>query len=424
MDVPLGYQILSALFFLLLLSAFFSASETALTSLNRLKLKNLVEEGRKNAVKVEKLVTNQAKLLSTILIGNNIVNIVASSLATYFALHTFGDSSFYIGVATFVLTLLVLIFCEITPKTIATENAEKVAFLVATPMLFFVWLLTPVVFVVTIFTDALLKLVRREETPKPIITESELKTIVNVSHEEGVLEVDEREMIHNVFKFGDTSAYDICTPRTDMIAISLHSTYDEILNTFQEHGFSRLPVFGEDYDDIVGIIYLKDFFFKTARENFQIKDILREPLYTYEAKPTLELFNEMRLNRTTMAIVLDEHGGTSGLVTIEDFIEEIVGDLSDEYDEVEEDIKIIKENEVLVDGGTKIEEINKMLGTNLESKYYETIGGYVIEILGRVPEPLEEVERSSGGKKLKFIAEALDKNRIETLRIYYQNSEK
>ncbi len=417
MDASSGYRTLTFLALLLLLSAFFSAAETALTSINKIRLKHMVDEKHKNAEKVDKLITNQVKLLSTILIGNNIVNVAASSLATYFAISIFGDNSLYIGIVTFLLTFTILIFCEITPKTIAGQNAERVSFLIVHIMSFFVRILTPLVTIVNIFTGAILKLFRHPENNKPVITESELKAYVNVSHTEGVLEVDEKEMIHNVFKFGDTNAYDVCTPRTDIVGVSKDSTYVEVFNAFKENGFSRIPVYQENYDNIIGIIHIKDFFFEVPETDFDIQKILRPAFFTYESKPTLELFNEMRLNRTQMAIVLDEHGGTAGLLTMGDFIEEIVGDLSDDYHDIDDDITLVKENEVLVDASTRIEDVNKMLDVNMSSGYYESVGGVVIEHLGRVPDLSQEIFMEFEGKRIKFIVEELDKNRIEKLRI-------
>lgn len=237
--------------------------------------------------------------------------------------------------------------------------------------------------------------------------------MVNVSHEEGVLEVDERRMINNVFDFGDLKAKDVMTPRTDMVCVEDTITYDEIVSIFKEERFSRLPVYHESVDNIIGILYVKDIIF-IDEQHFKITDYMREPFFTYESKPISELFSEMRGNRIRAAVILDEYGGTSGLVTLEDLVEEIVGDIADEYDEQEKEIEVIKEDEFIVDGSTRLEDVNEMIGLHLASEDFDTIGGYVIGILGSFPDGGEEVETDN----IKIVVEEVDKNRIEKLRIY------
>lgn len=413
MEDPVSWWLILILLILVCGSAFFSASETALTSLNKIKLRNMVEENVKNADKIQKLIDDPNRLLSSILIGNNLVNNAAASLTTMIAVSLLGGQS-GVGAATMIITIIILIFGEITPKTLASQNAEKVSIGVAKIISGVVIISTPVVKVMNLITNGLIRILGGDTSGKtPTITEAELKTMVNVSHEEGVLEVDERRMINNVFDFGDSKAKDVMTPRTDMICVEDNITYDEIVSIFKEERFSRLPVYHESVDNIVGILYVKDIIFIDV-EHFKTTDYMREPFFTYESKPISELFSEMRNNRIPAAIVLDEYGGTSGLVTLEDMVEEIVGDIADEYDEQEKEIEVIKEDEFVVDGSTRLEDVNEMIGLHLESEDFDTIGGYVIGILGSLPDGGEEVEENG----IKIVVEEVDKNRIEKLRIY------
>ena len=413
MEDPGSWWLILILLILVCGSAFFSASETALTSLNKIKLRNMVEENVKNADKIQKLIDDPNRLLSSILIGNNLVNNAAASLTTMIAVSLLGGQS-GVGAATMIITIIILIFGEITPKTLASQNAEKVSIGVAKIISGVVIISTPVVQVMNLITNGLIRILGGDTSGKtPTITEAELKTMVNVSHEEGVLEVDERRMINNVFDFGDSKAKDVMTPRTDMICVEDNITYDEIVSIFKEERFSRLPVYHESVDNIVGILYVKDIIFIDV-EHFKTTDYMREPFFTYESKPISELFSEMRNNRIPAAIVLDEYGGTSGLVTLEDMVEEIVGDIADEYDEQEKEIEVIKEDEFVVDGSTRLEDVNEMIGLHLESEDFDTIGGYVIGILGSLPDGGEEVEENG----IKIVVEEVDKNRIEKLRIY------
>ncbi len=410
--MPAGPWSFVVLLVLICFSAFFSAAETALTSLSKIRLRNMVDDGVKNADKVAKATENPGKLLSTILIGNNIVNICASSIATAIAISI--DPIKGVGIATAFMTVVVLIFGEITPKTIASQNSEKLSLKFAGPIVIITKLLSPFVAIFNIVTGALLKVLGADPSKRaPLITEAELKTMVDVSHEEGVLETEERQMINNVFEFGDSKAKDVMTPRTDIEAVKSDISREELIKFFKEEKFSRAPVYGEDIDDIIGTIYYKDVIF-SDEENFDINNYIREAFFTYESKGTSELFRIMRTKRIPVAIVVDEYGGTSGLVTLEDLVEEIVGEIADEYDEVEEDIEVIKEDEYIIDGSTHIDDVNEMIGTNIETEDFDTIGGYVIGVLGRFPEAGEVVECDN----VRFVVEEIDKNRIEKLRIH------
>lgn len=407
--------LIGLLLFLVCCSAFFSASETALTSLSRIRLRNMVEENIKNADLIMELLEDPNRLLSTILVGNNLVNNGASALTTALAIQVFGgDTGNGAAIATIVITIVILIFGEITPKTIAAQKAEKIALVVARLISICIFLFRPIVAVLNIVTGRLAKLFGCRPGEKvPLITAAELKTMVNVSHEEGVLELEERTMINNVFDFGDSKAKDVMTPRTDIVAVPKEIAYEDYVALVQEEGFSRMPVYGEDLDDIIGILYVKDVFF-LDKDAFSAEKYMREPLFTYESKPVAELLAEMKNSRLAVAVVLDEYGGTSGLVTMEDMVEEIVGEIADEYDDEEEEIEVIQENEFVVDGSTRLEDFNEMVGSGLESDEVDTIAGYILLLLGNFPKSGEEVETDG----LRIIVEEMDKNRIEKLRVY------
>lgn len=395
-------------------SAFFSASETALMSLSKIRIRHMVDENVKGAKLVSKLVENPGKLLSAILIGNNVVNIGASALATSIAISLFKDKG--VGISTAVMTVLVLIFGEITPKSLAARNSEKFSLMVSKPIYLITIVLKPISIVFTFITNGIGKVLgSKVEMGKPYITEEELKTIVDVSHEEGVLEVEEKQMIYNVFEFGDSQVKDVMVPRTDMVAIQSDASYEDLVEVFKKEQFSRMPVYKDSTDNIIGILHIKNILFiDMDRENFDITTYMVKPYFTYEYKPTAELFSEMRKKRIAMTVVMDEYGGTAGLITMEDLVEEIVGDIEDEYDEEpHEEIEVIKEDEYIVDGSTKIDVVNEMIGTNIESEDFDSIGGYVIGEIGGFPEKGETIECGN----IKFIIEDIDKNRIKKLKI-------
>ncbi len=402
------------LIFLLVLSALFSSAETALTTVNKIRIRSLAEEGKRSAKTVAKLIEDPSKMISAILIGNNIVNLSASSLTTTLVIEQF--NSIPAGVATGILTVLILIFGEITPKTLATIYNEKLSLIYAPPILFLTRILTPVIFLLNKVSQGLLWILRIDPSKKvAAMTENELLTIVEVSHEEGVIESEEREMINNVVDFGDSLARDIMVPRIDMDFVEDTVNYDELVAAFEENMYTRLPVYHETRDNVVGIVNLKDiFFYKGSKEDFHIEDFLREPYFTYEYKKTSELLREMRKESIALAIVLDEYGATAGLVTVEDLIEEIVGEIRDEYDEDEEDVVTsVGENEYLADGAAKLEEINEALGLSLASEDYDSIAGHVIFLLDHLPTEGETLT----DKGVTYTVAQVDKNRIDKVHI-------
>ena len=367
------YQIV-ILLILLALSAFFSSNETALMSVNKIRLRSLADEGNKRAAMALDILENQTpKLLSAILIGNNIVNISASSLATTLA-YSFGG--YMVSIVTVILTVLILIFGEITPKNYATINSEKITLRYIPVFKFLMTIMTPVIFIINLFSRGVMRLMRVDpDAASKAMTEEELRTIVDVSHEDGVIESDEKEMIYNVFDFGDSTAKDVMIPRIDMTFIDINFSYDELMAVFSEDMHTRFPVYEDNTDNVIGIINMKDLLVYPKDKPFSIRNILREPYFTYEYKATADLMIEMRKASVNLAIVLDEYGATAGLVTLEDLLEEIVGEIRDEYDEDEvEDIKEIQpEREYVVQGSAKLDDINEALHINLESEDYDSI---------------------------------------------------
>lgn len=412
MDSVLLVQLV-VLVILLMGSAFFSASETALMSISKIDARHMVDQNIKNAKIVSKLVEDPNRLLGAILVGNNIVNIGASSLATVVATGILGSAG--AGIATGVMTLLVLIFGEITPKSLSTQKSQEVACFVARPISLVVLIFTPVVKVLMFISNLMIRLFGGKiDTSKPFITTDELKTIVTVSHEEGVLEEEEKEMIYNVFGFGDSYTKDVMIPRTDMIAVDVNATYDEIIELYKQEQFSRMPVYQESHDNIIGVIYMKDLLLKQFDpKDFVISDFLRDVYFVHEFKRIDELFKEMRSKKIGMAIVVDEYGGTSGIVTLEDLIEEIVGDIDDEYDMTEDSFVKIADQEYLVDGSFRISDFNDELNLDISSNEFDSIGGFIIGLLDRFPDEGEVVVYDD----ITFKVEETMNNRINKLRI-------
>lgn len=400
---------------LLMLSAFFSSNETALMSVNKIRLRSLADQGNKRAAQVLDTVENHMpKMLSAILIGNNIVNLSASALSTSLA-YAFGG--YMVSIATAVLTVAILVFGEITPKNYATLNAEKLSLRYIMVIRALMFVMTPLIFLINLFSKAILLLLRVDpNAANKAMTEDELRTIVDVSHEDGVIESDEKEMIYNVFDLGDADAKDIMVPRVHVTFADVNNTYEELIEIFREDKFTRLPVYEGSQDNIVGILNMKDLLLYDKKENFQIRDIMREPHFTYEYKSISDLLVEMRDSTFNIAIVLDEYGEMAGLVTLEDILEEIVGEIHDEYDEKEDElIRQVSPYEYLIDGSVNLDDVNDELHTAFSSEDYDSLGGFIIEHLDRMPEEGDEV-RIEGG--IRLVVESLDKNRVETVHMY------
>lgn len=396
-----------------IMSAFFSCAETALLSVSKIRIRTLVEEGNKRAKLVERLIDDTDSLLSTILVGNNLVNIGASSLSTVLAVEFFGDAG--AGIATGAVTLVILIFGEITPKSIATKYADSISLAIAGTIHFFVTILKPIVVILNSVTGFIVRLFGGDRQIGPTLTEEELKTYVTVSHEEGIIEEEEKEMIHNVFEFGETEIKEIMTPRIHVESIPDDCSYEELMETYQRSQFSRYPVHSESFDEIVGVLNVKDLlFFNIDPDEFLIKDYMRDTFVVYEFNEVADVFASMRKEHATLAIVLDEYGVMTGIVTFEDIVEEIVGEIDDEYDEEEkEEIISLGDNEYLVDGSLNLNEVNDRLKTSFDSEDFESIGGLVLGEISRVPEIDEEVKI----KNVLFRIVKMHKNRIAQLKV-------
>ncbi|MEI3569747.1 MAG: hemolysin family protein [Roseburia faecis] len=398
---------------LLCLSAFFSSSETALTTVNQIRMRTLADNGDKRAARVLRVTGNPGKMLSAILIGNNIVNLSASSISTSLAIHLFGNTG--AGIATGILTFLILIFGEVTPKTMATIKADSMSLTAAAPIGFLMKILTPVIFIINKLSLGLMFLlhVNIKDAQKKM-TEEELRTIVDVSQENGVIEHEERDMIHNLFDFGDAEAKEIMVPRIDMTFVQADATYQEVLDIFRQDMFTRLPVYEDSTDNVIGIINMKDFLLQNDTPEFSVRNLLREPYFTYEHKNTADLFLEMRKSSISLAIVLDEYGVTAGLITLEDLLEEIVGEIRDEYDaDEEDDITRISDREFYVLGSANLNDVSDALSLHFTSDDYDTIGGYCLGLLDHLPEKNEIILTDNN---ILLRIDRMEKNRIE--RIY------
>lgn len=398
------------------LSAFFSSAETSLTTCNRIHILSLAEEGSRKAKTLLKVVENSGKMLSTILIGNNIVNISASALMTTLTTEVLGSQA--VGIGTGILTLLILIFGEITPKTVATVNPDRLALFYAPVIYGLMKLLTPVIFLVNKLSNGVLFLLRVDPNAKNrTMTENELRTIVDVSHEDGVIEKEEKQMIYNVFDFGDSQAKDVMVPRIDMCFLDVESSLEDLMKTIRKETYTRYPVFDGDIDNVIGVLNVKDLLMAEQKTPFCLRSLLREPYFTYEHKNTSELLLDMRQQSNNFAIVLDEYGATAGLITLEDLLEEIVGEIRDEYDGEEEEMltELIPGREYRALGSAKLDDLNEILHTGLESEDYDSIGGYIIEQLDRLPVPGESAVTPD---RIKLVVETVAKKRIEQVHIY------
>ncbi len=380
----------------------------------------LSEEGNKSATVLLKVIDNKEKMLSAILIGNNIVNISVSSLTTILVTNLFG--SYAVSIATGLLTILVLIFGEITPKTFATLHNEKISLKYAKIIYAIMWVLTPVIFIINKLSFIVMLLFKSENSAKTsTYTENELKTIVNVSHAEGVIETEEHEMLQNIFEFSDRQAKDVMIPRVDVCMLEVSSTYDEIMETFRANRYTRIPIYEDSTDNVIGIINIKDLVLYKHGESFSIRNYLREPYYTYEYKKLSDLLLEMKKASANITIILDEYGAASGLLTLEDLVEEIVGDIKDEYDYDEEDLlKAVSDTEYIVEAQMNLDDFNDILGTKLVSDEYDSVGGFIIEHLDRMARTGDMVETPD----ISFLVDSTDKNRIEKVHVFLHKEEK
>ncbi|MFA5416278.1 MAG: hemolysin family protein [Methanoregula sp.] len=385
-------DILELLLFVIciILSAFFSSAEVALISMTRAKARTLVNEGKPGAAAVAALKESPEHLLITILIGNNIVNIAAAAIATAIAIRIFG--SLGIGIATGVVVIVLLVFGEIGPKIYAARASDSYALFVAPIILFLSRILTPIIWVVERVSPTL---GIGRENAEPAVTEEEIKEWIDVGKEEGTIEQGEQDMLYSVLEFGDTPAREIMTPRVDVVLVEDTSSIDEAIRIFNETGFSRIPVYHEQIDNITGILNVKDVFsaMVSQRKGLSIKEIMYNPTFVPETKKIDDLLKELQVHRVQIAIVIDEYSSFAGIVTVEDILEELVGDIMDEYDTEEPDIQQIADGVYVVDAQMWVDDINEKLAIDLPTdESYETVGGLLIERLGHIPQhPGEKV---------------------------------
>lgn len=394
---------------LLICSAIASSIETAVSSSSKVKLQNLADNGNKKAELALKLKEIQQKVISAALIMNNVVNVSLSTVATLLFTRYFENIP--IAILTGILTFILLIYGEIMPKSLATKYPEEYFVFFVDVINVFTIILTPVIKTLNFITNIFLKPFHTNvESMDNIVTEEELKTMVNISHEEGVIESEEKEIIHNVFEFGELTLKDIMIPRVDMVVVDINASYDDLLKIFNEERYTRVPVYEDTVDNVVGIVILKDFFmYSKDKSKFKIKDIMREAYFLYENKKVMDTLTEMQKTSNNFVVVLDEYGSTAGMVTLEDILEEIVGDIKDEFDEdEEEEIVAVSKNVYLIEGAVKIDDINEKLGTNLQNDEFDSIGGLIVSSIANVPTVGEEVEYE--GYRLKVVE--MDNNRI------------
>lgn len=417
MDTVSVIQLVS-LIILVILSGFFSSAETALSLITKVKLHAMEEEGKRHVKTLAKVLDNYDRVITTILISNNIVNLSASSIATIFTIRIFGNV--YVSLATGILTFLVLIFGEIVPKTLARRNCDRLALSIAPVIRVLIFILFPIVFIIERVAKVLLILLRQNSKDESLITESELRSYVDVSKEDGVIESDEHKIINNVFDFSDSIAKDIMIPRIDMTVIDENATYREVMKVFRESMYTRIPVYREEKENIIGFINIKDLIRLKDSQAFSVSKFLREAYYTYEYKKTNDLLIEMRDSAMNLSFVNNEYGETVGMITLEDLLEEIVGQIRDEYDQDEsEQIKETKDG-FLIEAKMKLEDINDALHTKFESEDYDSIGGLVLDQLDRIPEDGEEVLLLDG-TKLKV--KGIKNNRIDKVLVTLTPSE-
>lgn len=403
----------------LLMIAILSSSEVAFIAINRIKLRSLIEKGNINARIVQNIRDEHDRLFSVVILSANLFTILATSIGTAVALQIFGEEAGII-IATIVMTFLIVVFGELAPKTFAASHAEGIALAMARPIQWYMKLLSPIVWIFRKSSNSLIRLFGGEIKPAPqFLTEEEMKAIISIGEEEGTIEKEEKRMLHKVFEFGDKKVSEAMVPRTEIVAISEDAVVADVLNLVAEKGYSRYPVIRENVDNITGVLYVKSILKKMSEEEITpqtpIKDFIKDAYYIPESKMVTTLLDDMQKNKFQIAIVVDEHGGTAGLITLEDIMEEIVGGLQDEFEaiEAERDVEIIDESTFVVSGSTEIDEVNELIGVNLKSEEFHTIGGFLFGLFGHLPKTGEQL-RYQG---LKFLILEMNGRRIEKLKI-------
>ena len=408
-----GTLFLVFLFVCLLLSAFFSSSETAFISLQRIRVEHLVNTKVAGAGRVAKMLQRPERLLSTILLGNNLVNTAAAALATFLAIRIWGSQG--VLFATIGITVFLLIFCETTPKTIATQHAERLSLVLARPIEVISWLFTPFVVVLSWMASGFSKLLGGAPVPRSLVSEEEIRTMISVGHKEGTVEEAEAEMLHKVFDFGDRPVREVLVPRTEVVWVEKGTKLADFLGIYAQSPLSRFPVYEDNMDNVVGILSVKDVLMAVAKGTIDnesaIDDLIRPAYFAPETKRINELFAEMRDKNYRMAVVVDEFGGTAGIASLSRLVEEVVGRVGDELAEAEKDYEVINEYTFQIDGSMRIEEANEEMGLGLPEGEYETVAGFILDLLGHIPKPGQQLRY----KGLKLVITEMKGLKIEKI---------
>ncbi|UCE72030.1 MAG: HlyC/CorC family transporter [Nitrospiraceae bacterium] len=399
--------------------AVLSSSEVAFISMNRLRLRHLIEKGNEKAKIAQKIRDEHDRLFSAVILSGNLFTVLATSVGTALAINLLGED-IGVVVATVFMTILTVIFGELAPKTFAVTNAEKISLAMAKPIEMYIRIISPLVSIFNNISNSLIRIIGGEVQPSPqLLTEEEMKSMIKIGEEEGTIEKEEKEMLHNVFEFGDKKVTEAMVPRTELVVISEDAVVADVLSLVSEEGYSRYPVIKETVDNITGILYVKDIIRNMAKEtispNVPIKDFVRDAYYIPESKMVTALLDDMQKNKFQIAIVADEHGGTAGLITLEDIMEEIVGSLQDEFEaiESEKEVEILDESTFVVAGSTGIDEINELVGVDLSDENYHTIGGFVFGLFGHLPKAGEQLRFHA----LRFLILEMDGKKIDRLKI-------
>lgn len=407
--------------FCLVLIALLSVAEVAFIAVNRIRLRHLAEKGSRSAGIAQKIREQHDRLFSAVILSGNLFTILATSVGTALAINIFsGNEDISIIIATIVMTFLTVIFGELTPKTFAVTHAEKIALIMAKPLDIYIKLISPFAWVFNKLSSSIIRLLGGEIKPTPqFLTEDEMKAMISIGEEEGTLEKEEKKMLHNVFEFGDTRVSEAMVPRTEIVAVPEDAVVADVLELLTANGYSRYPVINETVDNIVGLLYVKDILMQMEKEEVTkttpIKNIIREAFYIPESKMVTELLDEMQKNKFQIAIIVDEHGGTAGLITLEDIMEEIVGGLQDEFEaiEAEKEVEIVDESTFMVVGSTGLDEVNELVDADIKSAEFNTIGGFLFGLFGHLPKIGEQLRYH----KLRFLILEMDGKRIEKIKI-------
>lgn len=401
------------IFILIASSAFLMAAETGMLAASRFKLRHLASSGLKRAALALKILEHPEKLLGAILVGNNIVQAALSALITALAIAWVGERG--VIYATFIIAALVLFFCELVPKSYSSRHPERVSLWLAWPV--YIWLLvfTPIVKCITFFSNPLLRLMGAGEMkPAPSISEDELKTIIRMGEEEGVVPKEKRRILHRVLEMSDLYVREIMVPRTRIKAIDVDTPIKDVVALFKDAGFSRMPVYKETLDNVVGVVHVKDIMnYWDTEKPFNLADVMRKPFFVPDSAKAERLLEEFRRSRSHIAIVVDEYGGIEGLATMEDILEEIVGEIQDEHDEEADKVIELSDGSALVDGSTTIKEVNERLNLDLPEDVDTTIGGFVMTIMGRIPKEKESIARDD----INFTVERIIGRRVARIRV-------